>query len=107
MRREKPQPPFEHPYSAQEKFLNLKGIERQYVCPISIWVIIAHFANVGWMSALHYRDCAHSWQHRVGREEGLQERLSYVVCSDLERGASHKNPAAGLTSPNVRSSGNV
>jgi hypothetical protein len=31
MRGEKPQPPFEHPNSGQEKFLILKGIKRHYV----------------------------------------------------------------------------
>src|SRR5262249_32067875 len=45
MRGEKPQPPFEHPYSAQEKFLILKGIKRQYVCPYPFWVIIGHFVT--------------------------------------------------------------
>jgi len=43
MREEKPQPPFEHPYTAQEKFLILKGIKRQYVCPNP--VIIGHFVG--------------------------------------------------------------
>jgi hypothetical protein len=44
----------------------------------------------------HYRDCAGSWHRSVTREEGLQERRSRVVCSNVDR-SSHKNAVAGLT----------
>jgi hypothetical protein len=41
-----------------------------------------------------YRDYAHIWQRSVGREEGLQDRLSHLVCSCVHRAAPGKKSAA-------------
>ena len=49
-----------------------------------------------------YRDHAHSRQHFVDYEQGLQKRLSRVVCSYVNRAAPRKNSAARLTRPRRR-----
>ena len=44
-----------------------------------------------------YRPYAHSWQRSIGREEGLQNRLSHLVYSCVHRAAPYKNAAPYLT----------
>jgi len=48
-----------------------------------------------------YRDHAHSRQHFVDYEQGLQKRLSRVVCSYVNRAAPRKKSAACLRRPHV------
>jgi hypothetical protein len=43
-----------------------------------------------------YRDCTRSRQHAVDHEQGLQERLSRVVRSNVHRMAPHENSAPCL-----------
>jgi len=47
---------------------------------------------IGWS----YRDCARSGQHSVAHEQGLQERLSCVVRSDVHCTPPRKNSASCL-----------